>query len=65
MFGCDFTPDGQFIVSGSSDGDLQVWDAQYGHGVSMLLLLEGHDLGVTSCEFSPTCGMEGLYNALV
>lgn len=60
VFGLDFTPDSQYIVSGSSDGDLQVWDAKFGHGVSLYLNLEGHDLGVMCCEFSPTFGVTGM-----
>lgn len=59
VFGLDFTPDSQYIVSGSSDGDLQVWDGKFGHGVSLYLNLEGHDLGVMCCEFSPTFGVTG------
>lgn len=57
VFGCDFTPDGQHIVSGCSDGDIQIWDACYGHCKPLLIELEGHDLGVTFCEFSPTYGV--------
>ena len=59
VFGIDFTPDCQYIVSGSSDGDLQVWDAKFGHGLALFLDLEGHDLGVMYCEFSPTFGVQG------
>lgn len=50
---CAFTPDSTFIISGSSNGDLRVWDAKYGHGKVFTYTLEGHDLGVTSCDFSP------------
>ena len=50
---CAFTPDSTFIISGSSNGDLRVWDAKYGHGKVLTYTLEGHDLGVTSCDFSP------------
>lgn len=57
VFGCDFTPDCLHIVSGSSDGDLIVWDAKYGHSKPLLIEIEGHDLGVTYCDFSPTFGV--------
>lgn len=50
---CAFTPDSTFIVSGSSIGDLRVWDAKYGHGKALSYTLDCHDLGVTSCDFSP------------
>lgn len=50
---CAFTPDSTFIVSGSSIGDLRVWDAKYGHGKALIYNLDCHDLGVTSCDFSP------------
>lgn len=50
---CAFTPDSTFIVSGSSIGDLRVWDAKYGHGKALIYTLDCHDLGVTSCDFSP------------
>ena len=56
VFGCCFTPDSHFLVSGSSDGDLNVWDAQYGHGKCLQCVPECHDLGVTCCDFSPTYG---------
>lgn len=61
VFGCDFSPDCQHLVSGSSDGDIQVWDAKYGHAKALLLELEGHDLGVTYCDFSPTYGISGTF----
>ena len=56
VFGCCFTPDSLFLVSGSSDGDLNVWDALYGHGKYLQCVPECHDLGVTCCDFSPTFG---------
>ncbi|KAK3579281.1 hypothetical protein CHS0354_033360 [Potamilus streckersoni] len=56
VMGCCFTPDTNYIVSGSSIGDLRVWDARFGHGKHLLYIREGHDLGVTSCFFSPTFG---------
>lgn len=53
---CAFTPDSNFVVSGSTGGDLKVWDAKYGHGKFVAFVLECHDLGVTCCDFSPTFG---------
>lgn len=55
IVGCDFSPDSNFIISGSCNGDIQVWDARYGHG-KCLKYIEGHDLGVSCCQFSPTYG---------
>lgn len=56
VMGLDFSPDSNFIVSGSCNGDIQVWDAKYGHGKCLKLIIEGHDLGVSCCRFSPTYG---------
>lgn len=56
VVGCDFSPDSNFIVSGSCNGDLQVWDAKFGHGKCLKYIDEGHDLGVSCCQFSPTYG---------
>jgi WD40 repeat protein len=55
-----FTPDGNYLISGSSGGDssgeLLVWDAQFGHGKFLTRVPDSHDLGVQCCEFSPTYG---------
>ncbi|PVD37339.1 hypothetical protein C0Q70_04338 [Pomacea canaliculata] len=51
-----YSPDNNYLVSGSTYGDLHVWDACFGHGRYLFLEVEGHDLGVTCCEFSPTYG---------
>ncbi|XP_013399148.1 WD repeat, SAM and U-box domain-containing protein 1 [Lingula anatina] len=51
-----YTPCSGFLVSGSSNGDLRAWDAEFGHGPCLWYELEGHDLGVMCCEFSPTFG---------
>ncbi|XP_046563598.1 WD repeat, SAM and U-box domain-containing protein 1-like [Haliotis rubra] len=56
---CAFTPDSYFVVSGSTDGHLRVWDAKFGHGRELAYELDGHDLGVTCCEFSPKYGSAG------
>ena len=50
---CCFTPDSLYIVTGASCGDLNIWEGQFG---KMMRNVEGHDLGVTSCVFSPTFG---------
>ena len=58
---CAFSPDGTYIVTGSNNGDLRIWDAKYGHGKYLVQELDGHDLGVTCVEFSPTYGSASKY----
>uniref|UniRef100_A0A914UTW8 WD repeat, SAM and U-box domain-containing protein 1 n=1 Tax=Plectus sambesii TaxID=2011161 RepID=A0A914UTW8_9BILA len=48
-----FTPDSAFLLTGSSVGELRMWDARYGLGQHMALEREAHDLGVTCAAFSP------------
>ncbi|MGE3949680.1 MAG: TIR domain-containing protein, partial [Blastocatellales bacterium] len=47
---CAFSPDGNRIVSASSDSTLKLWDASSG---DLLRTFEGHSDGVLSCAFSP------------
>jgi WD40 repeat protein len=47
-----FTPDSNFLISGSTAGDLKLWDARHGHGKCLQTLAEAHDLGVLGCDFS-------------
>lgn len=47
-----FTPDSNFIISGSTAGDLKLWDARHGHGKCLQTFPEAHDLGVLGCDFS-------------
>lgn len=47
-----FTPDSNLLISGSSSGDLKLWDARHGHGKCLDTLAEAHDLGVNGCDFS-------------
>ena len=50
---CAFSPNGAFLLSGSSGGSIRVWDALYGHGKALAFQAEAHDLGVTCGDFSP------------
>jgi WD40 repeat protein len=45
-----FSPDGERIVSGSSDNTVKVWDAATGQET---LTLKGHSSAVWSVSFSP------------
>ncbi|MCP5106486.1 MAG: NACHT domain-containing protein [bacterium] len=45
-----FSPDGRFVVSGSRDNTVKLWDAQNGR---LMTTLKGHDNWVKSAAFSP------------
>ena len=47
-----FSTDGTWIVSGSDEQSVRVWDASTG---TELATLNGHSLGVESVAFSPDC----------
>ena len=54
-----FSPDDFYLVTGSPNGDLRVWDARFGIKQSLKIILDGHDLGVTGCAFAPQNLNEG------
>jgi len=47
---CEWSPDGQTIVSASHDDTLKLWDAETGE---QLVTMSGHRGSVTSCAYSP------------
>ncbi|KAF7362706.1 WD-REPEATS-REGION domain-containing protein [Mycena venus] len=51
IYSVAFSPDGKYIVSGSYDGTVRIWDAE--SGVPLGKPLEGHHDGVTSVSYSP------------
>ncbi|KAF8791075.1 WD repeat, SAM and U-box domain-containing protein 1-like [Argiope bruennichi] len=48
-----FTPDGAFLLSCSTAGDIMLWDARYGHGKYLCSITNAHDLGILGCDSSP------------
>lgn len=57
-----FTPDSSYLATGSSGGELRLWDARYGHSVPIAMKAEAHDLGVSGLHFSPAIGKEGEFD---
>ena len=49
---CAFTPDSAYLISGSTAGDLKLWDARFGHGKCLITIPLAHDLGVLGTDFS-------------
>ena len=49
---CNFSPCGNFIVSGSSDNTVKNWEFTSG---SLIKTLKGHTQCISLCNFSP-CG---------
>ena len=49
---CNFSPCGQFIVSGSWDNTVKIWDVLSGNCIKTL---KGHTNDLSSCNFS-SCG---------
>ena len=47
-----FTPEDHYILSGSSNGDLAVWSAQFSHTKILHFQFNAHDLGVNACDIS-------------
>ena len=56
---CTFTPDSCYLISGSSAGDLKLWDSKYGHAKCLVTIPEAHDLGVLGCDFSSQYEVNG------
>jgi WD40 repeat protein len=50
MVACSFTPCGQMFVTGSTYGDLRLWDLDMNQ---LHAEKNTHDLGVTCCCFGP------------
>jgi WD40 repeat protein len=46
---CDYSPDGERIVSGSRDGTVRIWDTATGMEIAVL---RGHDGEVNHCTYS-------------
>ncbi|XP_021955888.1 uncharacterized WD repeat-containing protein alr3466 isoform X2 [Folsomia candida] len=59
--GAAFSPDGQFLVTccANSSGYIKLWDCT-DDSTNPIISQEGHELGVTSCEFSPV-GLDGTH----
>ncbi|XP_074602382.1 WD repeat, SAM and U-box domain-containing protein 1-like isoform X2 [Brevipalpus obovatus] len=61
---CSFSPDSTYIISGSSAGDLRMWDCRHGKEKSILFQPEAHDLGVLSSDFNPQYEINSSHGSL-
>ena len=50
VWNANFSPDGRYIVSASSDKSVKIWEVA---GSKVLHSLPGHDIGATVAIFSP------------
>ena len=50
MRGVSFSPNNQYVVSGSFDKTVRIWDVESGDCIKTL---EGHTFGVNGVSFSP------------
>jgi WD40 repeat protein len=62
---CTFTPDSCYLISGSTAGDMKLWDSKYGHAKCLFTLHEAHDLGVSGCDFSSQYQVNGKNNKFI
>lgn len=51
MVACSFSPCSQLFVTGSTYGDLRLWDLNM---IQLHAEKNAHDLGVTCCTFAPS-----------
>lgn len=56
---CSFTPCGQVLATGSTYGDLRLWDLYLNQ---LHVVKNAHDLGVACCHFAPQV-QSGEYSA--
>jgi WD40 repeat protein len=54
-----FTPDSNYLVSGSTSGNLLLWDAKLTEEKWLTSVEEAHDLGVTCVDFSSKFQVNG------
>jgi len=53
-----FTPDYQWLISGSSKGDLRVWNALFLTERPVAMEFEAHELGVSCIQMGPVSSRE-------
>ncbi|XP_052123852.1 uncharacterized WD repeat-containing protein alr3466-like [Frankliniella occidentalis] len=59
------SPDSQFLATACSGGHIRGWAVASIWDHCLMLQEDAHDLGVQSCDFSPSAGMHGSENYLL